>query len=122
MDIEGLGLGSDGSSQAVESIKSLDSYEDLDIEGLGLGSDGSFKLSNRLKLATVTRIWTSKASASDPLDPFPKNSAEARRRSIRDTLTPDLRLQSFQISIELITDFALEAILSLRATRRPLEA
>ena len=42
-DIEGLGLGSDGSSQAVESIKSVDSYEDLDIEGLGLGSDGSIQ-------------------------------------------------------------------------------
>ena len=40
LDIDGLGLGSDGSSQAVESIKSLHSYEDLDIAGLSLGSDG----------------------------------------------------------------------------------
>ena len=48
---------------------------------------------------------------------------EARRRSMRDAPTPDLRLQSSSDFNRIyITDFALGAILRLRATRRPLES
>ena len=35
--------------QAVESIKSDDSYEDWDVEGLGLGSDGSSQALESIK-------------------------------------------------------------------------
>ena len=56
--------------QAVESIKSCDSYTDLDIEGLGLGSPGSSQAVESIKSDDSYENWISKASASDPTDPL----------------------------------------------------